>query len=266
MFESLMDLAVRRYRNKPDTQRRKLNDRIVGFQIGRFSWLIDLPVRILFGSKLKMLATIYQSDKWNYHWYAQHYEDAFHKIRRKRVALLEIGVGGYENPRRGGSSLRMWSAYFPKGRIFGIDIHDKSPHSRGRIKTFRGSQADPQFLDAVVREISKVDVIIDDGSHLNSHMIFTFQHLFPHLADGGIYAIEDTQTSYWAEEGGNETDRNDLSTAMGYFKSLADGLNWVELRGGYSPSYLDLNIQSIAFYHNLIVIRKGANREHRTAG
>jgi hypothetical protein len=151
----------------------------------------------------------------------------------------------------------MWRAYFPNGSIYGIDINDKRPHDRGRIKTFRGSQADPQFLDAVVRQIGKIDVILDDGSHINSHIVFTFQYLFPHLAPGGIYIVEDTQTSYWPDFfEGNETDRNDPKTAMGYFKALTDGLNWREFRNSYVPDYFDLNIESIAFYHNLIIIRK----------
>jgi hypothetical protein len=147
--------------------------------------------------------------------------------------------------------------------VYGIDICDKSPHDRRRVKTFLGSQTDPEFLDSVVNTIGKLSIIIDDGSHQNEHVLFTFQHLFPHLADDGIYAIEDTQTSYWRMDGGNATDRNDLKTTMGYFKSLIDGLNWEEFPGAYEPSYLDLNIKSIAFYHNLIFITKGSNRERQ---
>ncbi len=247
------------YRKKSPTERALLKNWILEFQIGRFGWLVDLPSQIFFGSDMKMLATIYGTDKWNKHWYVQHYEELFRKIRRKRISLLEIGVGGGENPRRGGNSLRMWRAYFPNGRIYGVDLYDKTPHDRGRIKTLRGSQADPHFLDALVREIGKIDVIIDDGSHINEHMIFTFQQLFPHLADGGTYVLEDIQTSYWAEYGGNETDRNDPTTAVVYFKSLVDGLNWREFRGDYNPTFFDLNIKEITFHHNLIVIKKGSD-------
>ena len=219
-----------------------------------FRWLVDIPRAIVFGRSLKILATIYKTDKWNLHWYAQHYEALFKTDRRKRIKLLEIGVGG-------GNSLRMWRAYFPKGRIYGIDIRDKSAHDERRIKTFMGNQADQQFLDSVMRAIGSVNIIIDDGGHINEHVIFTFQRLFPSLAEAGLYVIEDTQTSYWREAGGNETDRNDPRTTMGYFKSLVDGLNWQEFRGDYDPTYLDTNIRSITFYHNLIFIRKGANRE-----
>lgn len=211
---------------------------------------MDIPSAILFGRSLRTLATIYMTDKWNLHWYVQHYEALFHKDRRKKIKLLEIGVGS-------GNSLRMWRAYFPNGRIYGIDIYDKSAYDERRIKTFRGNQAEPEFLDMVMSAIGTVDIIIDDGSHINEHVIFTFQHLFPSLADGGLYVIEDTQTSYWREAGGNETDRNDPRTTMGYFKSLVDGLNWQEFRGEYGPTYLDTNVKSIAFYHNLIFIRKG---------
>jgi len=76
--------------------------------------------------------------------------------------------------------------------------------------------------------------------------------------------VEDTQTSYWPNHGGDSSGGNDPHTTMGYFKSLTDGLNWEEFRGDRSPSYLDLNIKSIAFYHNLIFITKGSNREGST--
>jgi hypothetical protein len=241
--------------------RQRLIRRIVSFQASRLGRLADVPCSILFGRNLKMLATIYLSDKWNSHWYAEHYDAAFRSMRRKDIKILEIGIGGYNDPKSGGNSLRMWRTYFPRGMVYGIDLYDKSSHNRRRIRTFQGSQTDPQFLDSVITKTGPLSIIIDDGSHRNDHVIFTFQHLFPHLADEGIYAIEDTQTSYWPQYGGNGADRNDMQTTMGYFKSLADGLNWSEFIGAYSPTYLDLNIRSICFFHNLIIITKGPNRE-----
>ena len=262
MLTAAISKALREYGLRLSIdQRTRLIERAVAWQT-RPSWVIpSFFLSLLFGSNLKMLATLYLTDKWNSHWYAQHYETWFRSFRRKKIRILEIGIGGYDNPKAGGNSLRMWRSYFPNGRVYGIDIYDKSPHNGRRIKTFKGSQIDPEFLDSVVQSIGKVDIIIDDGSHENAHMIFTFKHLFPLLAEGGIYAIEDTQTSYWTKYGGKPRDRNDLSTAMGYFKSLADGLNWEEFPGPYEPSYLDTKIRSIAFYHNLIVIAKGENRE-----
>jgi hypothetical protein len=242
-------------------ERQRLKDLIQAIQTGRFGWFADIPCALLFGDNLKTLARVYFTDKWNSHWYAQHYEDHFRQVRRRKINILEIGIGGYDDPRKGGGSLRMWQTYFPKGRVYGIDIYDKSAHSRPRIKTFQGSQTDPLFLDSVVREIGKIDIILDDGSHRNEDVLLTFQHLFPHLADGGFYAVEDTQTSYWPDYGGDALGGNGPHTTMGYFKSLTDGLNWEEFRGNCSPSYLDLNVKSMAFYHNLIIVRKGSNQE-----
>jgi len=262
LFTNFVTRRLRKYGTELSLEeRQKLIRKVVLFQVSPLGRFLDIPISILFSGNLKMLAAIYLSDKWNSHWYVQHYEAQFISMRRKPVNILEIGIGGYDDPRSGGSSLRMWRTYFPNSQIYGIDIYDKTPHDRRRIKTFCGSQVDPAFLDSVVNKTGNLSIIIDDGSHQNEHVLFTFQHLFPHLADNGIYAIEDTQTSYWPKDGGNAIDRNDLRTTMGYFKSLVDGLNWEEFPGDYSPSYLDLNIKSIAFYHNLIIITKGSYRE-----
>ena len=44
---------------------------------------------------------------------------------------------------------------------------------------------------------------------------------------------------------------------MGDFKNLVDGLNHEELKiPDYQPTYFDINIDSIFFWHNLIAIHK----------
>lgn len=208
---------------------------------------------------LAMLATIYGSDKWGSHWYAKHYQHHFQHLRTKRINLLEIGVGGFDNPRRGGASLRMWKRYFPHGRIFAIDIFDKSPLQEDRIKIFRGSQTDPEFLNWVVKQIGDVDIIIDDGSHINEHVLISFDVLFPQLKMGGIYAIEDMQTAYWPHFGGSEDPHYpDSSIALG--KRLVDGLNWEEFFER-EPQRFDREIKGLHFYHNLMFIDKDKNEE-----
>ena len=93
-------------------------------------------------------------------------------------------------------------------------------------------------------------------------MIETFKILFPKLNNGGIYVIEDTQTSYWKEFGGTSKDLKNEKTMMNFFKHLTDGLNHQEFQiGNYEPGYFDKKIISIHFYHNLIFIYKGDNNE-----
>ena len=113
-----------------------------------------------------------------------------------------------------------------------------------------------------MNQIGEPDIIIDDGSHLNEHVIKTFQILFPKLKNGGIYVIEDTQTAYWPDYGGDSENLNNPSTMMNFFKMLTDCVNHEEfLKKNYTPSYFDENIVSIQFYHNLIFVFKGLNNE-----
>ena len=216
----------------------------------------------IYSSNLRMLAVLHFTDKLSKHDYIRHYSGYFRHLRKKKLNILEIGVGGYADPDRGGNSLRMWKYYFPNSMIYSIDICDKAKFQEERIRIFQGSQADESFLKDICIRIGSLDIIIDDGSHVNSHVITSFKALFPFLKDGGIYVIEDTQTSYWPSEGGNSENLNDPATSMNFFKSLTDGLNYREfLRPGYLPSYFDKNLTAVHFYHNLIFIFKGQNND-----
>lgn len=220
----------------------------------------------LYRNDLAKLALLFGTDKAGRHHYTRHYQHHLGHLRQREVNILEIGVGGYDDPRAGGESLRMWKAFFPKARIYGIDIHDKSPHDQARIKTFRGSQADAAFLQRVVEQIGTIDVVIDDGSHHNDHVITSFNVLFPLLAPRGIYAIEDTQTSYWeefdGERFGGSIDLQAPHTMMNFFKSLVDGLNFQDFPPrDYAPTYFDRHIVALHFYHNLVFVQKGLNDE-----
>lgn len=206
-------------------------------------------------NNLTTLAKIYRSDKWGKHFYTPHYQSHFKTFRFKTINLLEIGVGGYESPFAGGNSLRMWKKFFPFGKIYSIDIHKKTPHEERRIKIFQGSQVDELFLASVCDQIGEFDLIIDDGSHINEHVIQSFEFLFPKLKKGGIYVVEDTQTSYWEDYGGTSKDFNCKGTIYHYFKSLIDALNHQEFMiRSYEKSYFDKHIIAMHFYHNMIFI------------
>ena len=206
---------------------------------------------------LKKLATIWWVDKWNDHWYVEHYQKYFQPLRKRKLNIFEIGVGGYGNPAAGGASLRMWKYYFPRSRIFSIDIYDKHLLEEKRIKIFKGSQSDRKSLEDIFQQIGSLDIIIDDGSHINEDIVNTFKILFPLLKSGGIYVVEDIQTSYWPQFGGDSENLNNPVTAMNYFKNLADSLNYMEfMKAGYEPTYFDKNIIAIHFYHNLIFIKR----------
>lgn len=216
----------------------------------------------VYRNNLTKLGHIYGTDKVGEHFYTEHYQTHFKKFRLKKINLFEIGVGGIKNPLKGGESLRMWKKYFPLAKIFSIDIHDKSALQEKNITIFKGNQVDKDFLEEVCNEIDEKDIVIDDGSHMNEHVIESFKILFPKLKDGGIYVVEDTQTSYWEHYGGNNKDLNNPKTMMNFFKSFTDSLNKQEfLIPNYEQTYFDKKIVSMHFYYNLIFIYKGNNNE-----
>lgn len=213
-------------------------------------------------NNLDKLALIYKTDKFGEHFYTPIYSQHFSKYKNKKIKLLEIGVGGYNDKVNGGNSLRMWKKFFKKAEIFSFDIYDKKSIEEPRIKIFQGRQSDINFLNDLHDKTGNLDIIIDDGSHINMDVIQTFNFLFYKLNIGGTYVIEDVQTSYWPECGGNSQEFNRSDTIVGYFKSLIDSLNYEELIiDNYEPSYFDRYIKSIHFYHNLIVIEKDDNNE-----
>jgi demethylmacrocin O-methyltransferase len=218
-----------------------------------------------FGSRkdLSKLATLFATDKWGSHWYTQHYQRYFEPMRKRPVKLLEIGIGGYKDAGTGGESLRMWKAFFRSGQIVGIDIEDKRHFSEDRIDIHVCDQTDEAALTKLSEKYGGFDIVVDDGSHLNEHIIRTFHIMFPLLRDGGIYSIEDVQTSYWPTWGGG---MGHPESAMEFFKKLADGVNHVEFPiEGYDPSYFERNIAEIAFFHNLVIIRKAKYVERSNA-
>ena len=206
---------------------------------------------------LTSLAKIYKSDKWGFHSYTPIYAKWFEPLRHKFIRLLEIGVGGYDKPQLGGDSLRMWKKYFPKGIITGIDIYPKDSLAEDRIRIYKGDQYDATFILAVAKREGPFDIIIDDGSHIQFHIIKSFETLFPLMSPGGIYVVEDTQTSYWPKYGGSLSEMYTVNSAMNYFSKLTHHVNRSEWHNEtVKADGHHFDVASIAFYHNLIFIEK----------
>ncbi len=53
------------------------------------------------------------------------------------------------------------------------------------------------FKTSPVLQDNRYDIIIDDGSHVPQHQIISLACLLPALNPGGLYIIEDLETSYW---------------------------------------------------------------------
>ena len=177
---------------------------------------------------------------------------------KKKITILEIGIAK-------GGSLRMWKNYFSSdSTIVGIDINPEcKKFEKDNIKTYIGNQTDVNFLGSVIKDIGKPDIIIDDGGHTSSQQIISFNYLFGHLNDKGIYLVEDTHASYHSDF----QDRQDGFTFMDYAKSLADKLNlWYQyndykiykkdIKEKIHMPYFTKNTYKISFYNSIVVFEK----------
>lgn len=127
---------------------------------------------------------------------------------RKITRLLEIGV-------QKGRSLRMWAKAFPEAEIVGLDLNEPTEEiPETNIKFVQGNQADLLVLD----KLGDFDVIIDDGSHRTDDQIRSFKFLIHHLSAGGLYFMEDVETSY-------VFDYINGQTFVEYAKGLIDFVN-----------------------------------------
>jgi hypothetical protein len=173
----------------------------------------------------------------------------------------------------------MWLDFFKNANIYGIDINDKDfIYKRGQI--FKGDQSNKNDLENVVNKIGKCGFIIDDGSHVPKHQLDTFNYLFDKCLDyGGIYIIEDIETSYWKKSklyGYNinsgylneksiiEIFKNSLDIVNSEF--LTDD-NKKFLKKHSKINYENLKyISMITFGYNCIIIKKMTLAEYKRYG
>lgn len=230
------------------------------YRIASFLSLAPIP--------LPLLLALFGSDKqWpGEHSYGELYERLFRGFRYRRLKLLEIGVFA-------GASLLTWRAYFPRAVTIGLDIEDKSNLAVGnKTRIYQGDQGCAGDLSRICAAEGPFDIVIDDGSHLSRHQLFSFLELFPHIKDGGLYVIEDIQTSFWSGpvqgadwDGCHITDPKFSKTCCGWFLDLAKYLNYQEFQTLHGVEDLKMNlcskIRRIIFEHNLIVVEKGSNTD-----
>ena len=122
----------------------------------------------------------------------------------------------------------------------------------------------------MIDEFGVFDVIIDDGSHMASHMIASFNHLFADgLSDDGVYVMEDTHSNYW--QWGRDTRTSFVDLA----KHVVDLMHYHYTVGGdelcfrlgsearideFEVPRLTSLIREVRFVDSMIVFFKDADR------
>ena len=215
------------------------------------------------------------TDKLTRHAYDRYYDIYLKDFRdKKNLNLLEIGA-------ESGKSMKLWSSYFSDpAAIHGIAYNTKAdqkkvvcdwnPAACDKITIFYGDQSDPEFLKSLY-ENYKYDIILDDGSHLPAHQILSLTYLFPALNPGGLYIIEDIETSYWNNPGASVYDYPIPNAGIGAspqysfvekMKQLVDVLNRFHMAHPQLHVFPgDEAMFSITFGQGVIIIRKSTEAQ-----
>lgn len=149
-----------------------------------------------------------------YHDLCDLYEEFLEKFRETEFNLFEYGVLYF-------ASLNMWGAYFPTAHIFGVDPGQEqyTDNIYGKNITYIKHDAyDEDFMNTIFKK-SPPSVIIDDATHYYSHQISGFESSFPFLVSGGLYIVEDMETSFGEFRYGIWNDQE--KDAANYFAQIA---------------------------------------------
>ncbi|MFN6976970.1 MAG: hypothetical protein ACK4OP_02515, partial [Gemmobacter sp.] len=88
-------------------------------------------------------------------------------------------------------SVRMWLDYFGAATVIGLDVSDFAWFAHDRFRFVRCDMDDRAALAAAAAAMPALDIAIDDASHASHHQQNAFLEIFPRVAPGGIYIIED---------------------------------------------------------------------------
>ena len=202
------------------------------------------------------------------------YEKYMAPMKSTTRNIVEIGI-------LKGASLKVWKDYFPNATVHGIDIDPTTKvHEdlENGIHVHIGDQSSPDFLQKVISEIDgPIDIVLDDGSHVNDFTIASFRELFPHVSQGGIYIMEDLHTTYmkldsvgkvrniWPGMQHNDknvsidNDRNDF---LYFIANLTHSIDCHEkgLLPGILAADLTAGVHAVHYHHYTMVIEKCKKR------
>ena len=188
--------------------------------------------------------------------YLEPYETFFSKYRNREIVFLEIGVAH-------GGSLQMWRKFFgEKALLIGVDVNPECKQfEEGNTKIFIGSQEDEKFLKNLKSQIPKLDILLDDGGHTMKQQITTFNVLFDHVKDNGIYACEDLHTSYYEDFGGGYKKKGSF---IEFSKNFIDNLHgWhkgIDKKDAVF-NHISKTVFGLHFYDSILLIEKRLMKE-----
>jgi cephalosporin hydroxylase len=122
------------------------------------------------------------------HFYIDAYDSLFSAWKDEPIQLMELGIAS-------GASLLMWSQYFTKGIITGLDIVEPVRKDYlevlPNINMIFGDAYDNDNARYLVENLPKQDVFIEDGAHDVEAQITALLKYNKLVRPGGYYICED---------------------------------------------------------------------------
>ena len=195
------------------------------------------------------------------HGYDKFYSNELKKFKDLDISIIEFGI-------HYGASQAAFSKYFVNSKIIGVD---KNPYYKKfyskNIRSLFCDVSDNHSLMLLKNYIKhKVEIIIDDASHIPDHQLKTFIEMFDLLKNKGIYIIEELDIYESFTEAYNKNSNNNQLILRNFLyqikneKNLSDvkftknfellellkKIEWVKIfRGDYMIN--NRNVSEIAF-------------------
>ncbi|CAB9497215.1 2''-O-methyltransferase [Seminavis robusta] len=219
---------------------------------------------------LQEMAAVYKPSKFYAYLHTnfdRFYPQYMEKYRTKHFRMLEIGLDT-------GQGSLLWEEYFPCAKLVGLEYNVGNTKNEGasKIQTIVGDQGNAEFLKTSFLEQSEggnFDLIVDDGGHHYEQQRTSYEVLFEKaLNPGGLYVMEDIETSYWKKGTGlygSPVTRGGLAepaTIINQFKQLVDVVNKKFHDNTYTVfGPVDQLVSTVGFGSNVIFLEK-KTREH----
>lgn len=116
------------------------------------------------------------------------------------------------------------------------------------FEIFIGDQSNPNFWKELYEKVGSVDVLLDDGGHRNDQQLVTTLCSLPHIRDGGVIIVEDTQTSFMKFESFKKF------TFVNILKSKIDLLYSRSSDLGLEENLYSKCVHSIQFFESICVL------------
>ena len=194
------------------------------------------------------------SIKWSN--YFDIYRDLLSKFKKKKITLVEVGVGD-------GGSLYMWKSFLHKNStIIGIDLNPEAKKlEKDGFKIIIGDQSKAIFWKNFYKKNGKIDVLIDDGGHTNMQQITTFVESLDFINDGGIIIIEDTHTSFMKKKGFNNPSKYSL---VNFSSSIIENLHRRNPNIKKKMNIFSKKIYSIEYFDSIISFKVDKDKCKKT--